>query len=208
MFPDKARPRACQMTMPSDDNFVARALLKWPEVPASYGWLGLSGRGRWLIQGASISHPGILNFLGRHYQADQRGCWYVQNGPQRAYVDLELAPWILFLDGHNKLVTHTGRQVTKIAALVITDTGQIYMLTEHGFGALSDRDLANFLSCCRAVRRSLSDDQLLESLLELNRDRDARLELEWDGRRIRCRHVPWPGLEREFGFVRHPTGDR
>lgn len=188
-----------------DDKFVARALSKWPDVPASYGWLGLSGRGRWLIQGAPISHHGIVHFLHRHYQVDHRGGWYVQNGPQRAYVDLELAPWILILDGRHQLMTHTGRPVTRIEALVITDTEQLFMLTEHGFSALSDRDLANFLSECRPDHHSVSDEQMLEALLQLNGNKDARLELEWRDRRIQCRHVPWRELECEFGFMRHPT---
>ena len=200
----KRSPRA---DLPGNDGFVARALLKWPDVPACYGWLGLNGRGRWLIQGAPIAHSGILDFLNRHYLADQRGCWYVQNGPQRAYVDLELAPWILVLDGHHQLMTHTGRQVTRIEALTITDTGQIFLLTEHGFGALSDRDLANFLACCGSDAHSLSHEQLLEALLALNHG-DAHLALLWGGHRIRCRHVPWHDLEHEFGFQRHPAGER
>ncbi len=186
------------------DEFVARALAKWPSVPACYGWLGLSGRGDWLLQGAPIAHAGLRDFLSRHYQADTRGCWFVQNGPQRVYVELELAPWIFRLDGGHRLTTHTGHLVARLDSLIVTDAAQIFMLTEFGFGALSDRDLAQFLTDCQYPLDTLASGEVLAPLLELSLGRAASFALEWRAQRMNCRYVAARDLEREFGFQCRP----
>ncbi len=85
------------------DQAVLDALQRWPDVPAVYGWLSLDKRGRWRLhpdQGAAqaITNPQILAFMDRNYAADAAGCWFFQNGPQRVYVDLLGAPYILRLD--------------------------------------------------------------------------------------------------------------
>lgn len=38
-----------------------RALDKWPNVPALYGWLPLDRHGRWRIRGETISGPQIID---------------------------------------------------------------------------------------------------------------------------------------------------
>ena len=43
------------------EDWVHRALARWPNVPALYGWLGLDRRGRWLIRGETISRPQIVD---------------------------------------------------------------------------------------------------------------------------------------------------
>jgi hypothetical protein len=193
---------------PEDNPFVARARLKWPDVPASYGWLGLDGRGRWLIQGAPISHPGIVAFLIHQYRADARGCWYVQNGPQRAFVDLELAPWILHLDGTGKLLTHTARPVISVHDLILADTGQIFLSTEHGLGALLDRDLAEFLTGFHHHGQPLADVAIAETLLDLSTSAAAGPALEWREYRFTSRYLPSSALAPEYGFVRQPRASR
>jgi len=192
-------------TEPSDE-LTLRAMLKWPDVPASFGWLGLDGRGRWLIQGATISHPGICDFLARQYGVDSRGRWYVQNGPQRAFVDLEFAPWVLSLDGHGDLITHTARAIDRVDTLIVADTGQIFLATELGLGVLLDRDLASFLGSFGAPGRRLSDAEAGQRLLAL--------PSTGSGERLRWRHwevlaiaLPLATLEVRYGFVREPRDD-
>ena len=79
---------------------------KWPTVPHCYGWLAMDARGDWYLRdepaqaagpfprpkGSRIEHDGLREFIERNYEADARGCWYFQNGPQRVYVELEAAP--------------------------------------------------------------------------------------------------------------------
>ena len=94
------------------DDIVKQALAKWPNVPDCYGWLGLDARGNWymrddraqaagsfsngtpLSKGSLLKHEKLIDFIHRNYQADERGQWSFQNGPQRVYVELEVAPLI------------------------------------------------------------------------------------------------------------------
>ena len=90
------------------DEIVKRALVKWPDVPHCFGWLGLDARGQWYMRddqvqklgnfatskGTRLEHTNLVAFISRNYQADEAGQWYFQNGPQRVYVELELSPWV------------------------------------------------------------------------------------------------------------------
>ena len=90
------------------DDIVKQALAKWPNVPDCYGWLGLDARGRWYLrddatQGAGpfpqnkgqlLAHDKLIAFIARNYDADAKGQWFFQNGPQRVYVELEATPWM------------------------------------------------------------------------------------------------------------------
>lgn len=140
----------------SMDAAVQAALQRWPNVPAVCGWLSLSARGQWRLHplgdatperpGESITNPQLLAYIGRNYLAETDGRWYFQNGPQRVYVTLALAPWVLRLgnDGRH-LVTHTGLPVTAVHGWWLHANGTLYLQTEHGPGVLLDRDLATAL---------------------------------------------------------------
>src|SRR5258708_15872276 len=89
------------------DEIVARSIAKWPNVPAVYGWLSLDRRGNWLIRSASatqtferIGNAALREFIGRNYEADTRGPWFFQTGPQRVYVRLVYPPLVVPFEGH------------------------------------------------------------------------------------------------------------
>ena len=93
------------------DDVVARSIAKWPDVPDVYGWLALDRRGNWRIKGERIANVALREFIARIYEADSRGCWFFQNGPQRVYVELEAAPWVWRLDAgvaSPTIASHTG----------------------------------------------------------------------------------------------------
>lgn len=167
---------------PQFSEAVQRALARWPNVPACHGWLALDRRGRWRIQGGLITHPGATNFLDAHYACDEAGCWYVQNGPQRAYVDLELAPWIVTLDGAGELRNQHGDPVTAPATLYVTEHGDLLFDTARGLAAVSDRDVEAFAA--RYV--DAGGSPALEALAVLGPD-DAALLHTADG--MACRAV-------------------
>lgn len=140
------------------DDQVRRAMRKWPNVPAVYGWLRLGRRGQWFLidrgmegfdearhgRGSPITSPPIVDFIGRNYERDEAGAWYWQNGPQRAYASLELAPLILrVLDEApaQRLVTHTGYLVEQVTRVLCDDEGNLLMQTDLGPAALDDRDI-------------------------------------------------------------------
>lgn len=140
------------------DDQVLRAMRKWPDVPAVYGWLRLGRRGQWFLvdrgrpgfdaardeTGSPITSPPILDFLGRNYAADQEGAWYWQNGPQRVYVDLELAPLILRVlneGSQQRLVTQTGFLIGRIDSAASDADGNLLLQTDFGPALLDDRDV-------------------------------------------------------------------
>ncbi len=140
------------------DELVRQAMARWPNVPAVHGWLRLDRRGRWMLvdrgvpgfdeardgAGSEITSPPIVDFIGRNYGPDERGRWHWQNGPQRVFVDLELAPLLYRVMGEaptRSLVTHTGWPVERIGRAAIDAAGNLWLATEHGPGCVDDRDL-------------------------------------------------------------------
>ncbi len=140
------------------DEQVRRAMAKWPQVPAVYGWLRLSRRGQWFLidrstpdfdeerdgDGSLITSPPIIDFIGRNYECDDRGAWYWQNGPQRAFVRLDLAPLVLRVLNDapaQRLVTHTGFIVERVERVLADADGNLLMVTELGPAVVDDRDI-------------------------------------------------------------------
>ena len=78
------------------DEAVHRALAKWPNVPACYGWLALDRRGRWRMRdehaqahgllGDIVRNPALKAFIDRNYERDADGAWFFQNEIGRAHV--------------------------------------------------------------------------------------------------------------------------
>ena len=116
-------------------------MARWPDVPECFGWLALDRRGAWRIKGERISHRGACAFLARHYRADERGCWYVQNGPQKVFVTLDYTPWVLRLDLRGGLTTHTELPCAPPNSAYVDDEGNLLLMTEWGIGLLDDREL-------------------------------------------------------------------
>lgn len=132
---------------PEQDPYLRAALAKWPNVPACRGWLALDGRGQWWMRdeqaqkqgakGSMIRHPALLRFIQTSYFVDEHGSWYFQNGPQRVYVELELAPFVFRLDlpaatGQDAAPTchtHTGHACSPLRALT-DEYGTLYMLAQ------------------------------------------------------------------------------
>jgi Protein of unknown function (DUF2946) len=125
------------------DAIVVRGMAKWPDVPDVYGWLSLDRRGNWLIKNEKIGNQALRGFICRNYQADERGRWYFQNGPQRVFVKLEYAPLVARLEGA-RLVDHCGRPLGEPRSLWLDDEGSVLIATHAGPALLDDRDLARF----------------------------------------------------------------
>ncbi|HEY9278464.1 MAG TPA: DUF2946 family protein [Eoetvoesiella sp.] len=136
-----------------DENVLA-AMARWPAVPDVYGWLSLSERGQWRLHpngdalsghnqpGESITSPQILQFINRNYAGDDLGRWFFQNGPQRVFVRLDGAPYILHTTSAAPcLQTHNGLSVNNIHGWYLDDAGKLYAQTEHGPGQIDGRDL-------------------------------------------------------------------
>jgi hypothetical protein len=144
-----------------DDQVVA-AMSRWPDVPAVFGWLSLNRQGQWRIhpqgqgnsvsagppgedtaldEGEAITNPQILQFINRNYCGDEQGRWYFQNGPQRVFVRLDAAAYILHTTGTNgALQTHNELPVQHVSGWWLDDEGKLYANTEHGPALVAGRD--------------------------------------------------------------------
>ena len=136
------------------DSLVARAMAKWPNVPAVYGWLSLDRRGNWRIKGERISNAALREFIGRNYEADSAGRWYFQNGPQRVYVTLAYPPLVVRYEG-DALVDHCGRPFDARARF-LDDEGSVLIAGERGIALLDDRDLARFAEQEASLQRIMA----------------------------------------------------
>jgi len=133
--------------MPPD---VLRAMARSPGGPAVFGWLALDRRGDWLLREPGgerfgrIGHAGMRAFIGRNYAADERGRWFFQNGPQRVFVDLAYAPFVLHYRGE-QLFDQCGAPVSP-GETFVDEEGSVLMRVARGVGLLDDRELDAFAS--------------------------------------------------------------
>lgn len=188
------------------EDWVRRALAKWPDVPALYGWLQLDRRGRWRIRGELITRPQIVDTINRNYEADAQGRWFFQNGPQRGYVQLETAPLVLRAENAVRLVTHTGLPVAQIAGAWLDEDGALWLATEHGVAALADTDADWTLTHLRARGRLPDEDDVAAALARPSRS-DSGLQLALDGTRIPLGRLDRADAPAQLGFVRDPQPD-
>jgi hypothetical protein len=133
------------------DEIVARSLARWPNVPAVYGWLELDRRGNWLIKGERIGNAALREFIGRNYEADERGRWYFQNGPQRVYVTLAYTPLVVHYQGDG-LFDHCGRPFMCRNAFQ-DEEGSVLLEGDRGIALLDDRDLARYADSAESLPR-------------------------------------------------------
>lgn len=179
------------------DPAVVAAMLKWPNVPAVFGWLTLTARGQWRLRGEPIANRALIEFIGRNYASDAQGRWFFQNGPQRVYVELEATPWVYRLDAQQRLLTHTGLPLQRLDAAALLDDGRFACATDLGCGLVDDRDSAALLQAAGpALLRALEGDG------------EARLDpaaFRLQGRACRIERLRFDELPRRFGFDRSPA---
>lgn len=187
------------------EDWVHRALARWPNVPALFGWLSLDGRGRWRIRGELITRPQIVDTIKRNYAGDEYGRWYFQNGPQRGYVALESAPLILRVDGAGQLHTHTDEAVREIARVCLDEHGALWMRTEHGPAVLDGDDLEWALARLRDGEGRAIDDTQLAAALALPSGQVTALALQLDTQRLPIERLDRDAAPQTFGFVREPA---
>ena len=191
------------------DEIVLRGMAKWPNVPSVYGWLALDRRGNWLIKGERIANPLVAEFIGRNYARDQRGCWFFQNGPQRVFVDLHGAPFVLRIVSPEgaalAIETHNGRPVEAVTGAWLDEDGALLLATEHGPGTVHDRDLERLLPAFTdAGGQPLAEDALGALMEAAQHGRPAPLWLKFHETRVRVEPIAAWEAPGRFGFVARP----
>lgn len=140
------------------DDIVRQAMAKWPNVPDCFGWLGLDARGNWYMRddrvqtlgpfaggsraakGSLLLHEKLIGFIQRNYGPDDQGRWYFQNGPQRVYVELEVAPWVWRVQSDYAVQAHTEQDAVVIDCL-IDEHGWLFLETDLGLGLIHTQDM-------------------------------------------------------------------
>jgi hypothetical protein len=143
------------------------AAVKWPDVPACYGWLSLDRRGRWRLKGETVSHAGLIGFINGHYGPDDAGNWIFRNGPQTVYVALDYTPLVLRLQADGGISAHTGASIGTPTAAYLDDEGNVLLVTAVGIGLLDDRDLADFFGDCLDTRGAPATEEELLAAISL-----------------------------------------
>lgn len=180
--------------MPTPD---LSAIARWPNVPACYGWLSLDRRGRWRLKGEPVTHAGLIAFINRQYGTDGRGNWFLQNGPQRVFADLDYTPWVFHLDESGAPIAHTGESAGDVNGAWIDEEGSVLLEATLGIGVLDDRDLGRFVAECRCADGSAADE---EDLLEA---RGGGPPVSW--RKARVAGIERGQVAGRFGFVTRPV---
>lgn len=140
------------------DDIVQQAMAKWPNVPDCYGWLGLDSRGQWFMRddrvqalgafqsgqagakGSVLRHEKLIEFIHRNYEVDAQGRWFFQNGPQRVYIELEIAPYIWRVSDAFRVTAHTGKEA-EVKACLLDEQGRVYFDTTMGLGLVHSLDV-------------------------------------------------------------------
>ncbi|MGI4847106.1 MAG: DUF2946 family protein [Janthinobacterium lividum] len=195
------------------DEIVRKAMEKWPNVPHCYGWLALDARGNWRLRdetaqardmpGDTLRHEALVAFINRNYSHDETGRWFFQNGPQRVYVDLAIAPFVARTDPQRGLVLHTGEVLEQIDSAWMTEDGQLLFKSGDRLALLDDRDLAECLDRFQLDGDGLGDGALITWLAGGNADTGA-LHFMHFKQAVRVRHVVLAELAEQFGFVKQP----
>ncbi|MHA7832880.1 MAG: DUF2946 family protein [Algiphilus sp.] len=183
---------------------MLRAMARWPNVPALYGWLFLDRRGNWHVRDERISRPQIIDTINANYLPDADGAWYFQNGPQRGYVRLAYAPLILTAGADGSLVTHTGAPVQAPSAAWLDEDGSLLMRTEHGPALLADTEGDWLLNRLTAEGEAIDETALARALAQPSGSPTA-LALPWsDGQCLGLTRIDAAQVPATLGFIVDP----
>jgi hypothetical protein len=182
--------------------WALKAIQRWPNVPALFGWLSLDRRGRWLIKNELISRPQIIDTINANYGVDDYGRWYFQNGPQRGFMQLAYAPYVVHVE-HEQLMTHTQQRITQLTQLYLDEEGSLLFITEHGPGVLIDTDLEWALGYLHCGEHLVQADDIAAALA-VPSGHVTDLSFHWHASRLPVKRLDMSAQPQALGFERDP----
>jgi hypothetical protein len=193
------------------DDIVKQAMAKWPNVPDCYGWLALDARGAWRMRderaqhfntpGDKVTQAALLGFINRNYMADERGCWFFQNGPQRVYLNLEATPYIARTDPQQGLVLHTGAAFGPPERAFLTEIGELIVEAGGMVAQVDDRDFAQLMNFLELDGKAAGDEALMAWL----EGAPGTLVLRYQGQQAPVERIARGDVAAHFGFQRLPA---
>jgi Protein of unknown function (DUF2946) len=202
------------------DEQVLRSLIKWPDVPACFGWLALDRRGQWRMRdeyaqqnqlpGQTIQHAALKEFIARNYASNASGNFFFQNGPQRVFVTLLATPWIArLIPGEQGLEFHTQCQTTLSPTGALCDEhGNIYIVgfisqTIYSEAGVNDFEKKNLESV------ALLHDHDLDLFAGLSQIREEACSFggawRWNDKELPLDPISQEELTSRFGFIQEPN---
>lgn len=185
------------------EDWVQRALAKWPNVPHLYGWIHLDRRGQWFLQGERVDRPKLIDMMRFNYAADDRGCWFFQNGPQRGYVTLAYTPLVFRVQPGGDLIAHTDQTPMQIRQCCLDSDGSVVLDTDLGAGGLDGEDLPWVLEHLDVQGRG-SVESAVDAALGLPSGSQTTLRLDWRDRSIAVMRLDANAMPTSLGFEREP----
>jgi hypothetical protein len=146
--------------------------------------------------------PASRHFLDRQYGHDEDGNYFVQNGPQRVFVELAYTPWVLHLMAEGQLETHVGEAVDEVRSALIDDEGNLLLEIADGIALLSDRDLPRLRHCLHLPSGAPADDASVLAVIE--RQGQTRLTFAWAGSFVPVLRVQRCEVPARYAFVASP----
>jgi len=187
------------------DEAVRKAMARWPNVPDVYGWLRLDRRGQWLIKDETIANATVRDFISRNYLRTHDGAYAFQNGPQRVFVELDYAPWIVSLQPNGELRLHTGVTCGVPKAAWMDEAGALLLEVDDTVALLDDRDLAAFSDWLVARDGAQLDEARAEAAVDaLAEGKHAGVALRINGVTLPLKRVSTSDVATQFNFVATP----
>ena len=204
------------------DEQVLRSLIKWPNVPACFGWLALDRRGQWRmidefaqqnqLPGQAIQHTILNEFISRNYACDTLGRFFFQNGPQRVFISLAATPWVARITPSaqgTQLITQCQTEIKPSSALS-DENGNIYIVGRIKHAIYTAMQTQQFkIEEYSSV--AILHDHDLDQFSELAKLREEACSCggswNWHGNSLPLDPVHSEELSKQFGFVLKPKAE-
>ena len=154
------------------------------------------------LPGDKITQATLRSFINRNYSNDEQGRWYFQNGPQRVYVDLEVAPYIAHTEPAHGYVLQTGETLSEIDVAWLSDSGKLFLQGDGKFALLDDRDLAQCMGNLRLNDEIVADEKLMTWLEQ--QGASGALSLRHEDKQISVNYVVEATVSDRFKFIPRP----
>ena len=203
------------------DEQVLKSLIKWPNVPACFGWLALDRRGQWRMRdeyaqqnqlsGQVIQHAALVDFISRNYARDLLGRYFFQNGPQRVFINLDATPWIARMIPNAqsiKMTNQCGTQVEPSGALS-DENGNIYIIANAPEVIYEDSNQQQDQFHTQEQQTvALLHDHDLDLFADLAKLNEEACSFGgswlWQGKRLPLEPIHSQELSKRFGFIQKP----
>lgn len=165
--------------IPSYDPQGSESISEIPERFLLTDFLSLTALGQWMFRGEPVEHPGVCAFFAKQLRRTEEGQYWVVNGPQRAFVTLEGAPFFitrLTVDVQEHTIqaqlNDGSEEPLDLASLTRDHQEWVYADVKRGQAGVAPYEAHRALITRTAIME-------LESLLTVTPD--DRIALDWNG---------------------------